>query len=221
MRVNLKKKRKNFTIVSNILARDAKISLKAKGISLVIAHFSDDWNFYEEFLQEFCTDKRTAIANAIKELEVAGYLYRTQSRKRGRFSKNLWIFGDEGLSKEDISELCTDCGKTDNGFSDVRKSTTINTHSYNTKEYNKKNTQKKGPKRKFYHFVNVLKQNAEQYPNLQIEFENKKYCFQNVNGQLLLKDKESDIILSKVAAERLYQKMANSLEVKVIRGENA
>jgi hypothetical protein len=219
MKVNLKKKRKNFTIISNKLAKDSRISLKAKGMCLVLVHFPDDWHFYEEKLQDFCTDKRTAISNALKELETAGYLHREQLREKGRFANKVWVFSDEGLSEDDILGITTECKKTDVGFPDFGKSPTTNTHSYKyNNENKKKNTQKKDRKKKFYDYVNLLKQSGEQYPNLQVEFENKTYCFQNVNGQLLLKDKESDIILSKVAAERLYQKMANSLEVKVIRG---
>lgn len=220
MKVNLKQKRKNFTIISNKLAKDSKISLKAKGMCLVLVHFPDDWHFYEEKLQNYCTDKRTAITNALKELETAGYLHRKQLREKGRFSNKLWIFSDEGLLDEDIMGISTDCRKPDIGKTDHGKSPTTNTHSYKyNNENKKKNTQKKGRKKFFYNFVNVLKQNAEQYPNLQIEFEGKKYCFQNIGGQFLLKDFDSDIILSKIHAERLYQKMANSFEVKVIRGE--
>jgi hypothetical protein len=219
MKINLKQKRKNFTIISNILAKDANISLKAKGMSLIIAHFPDDWVFYEEKLQDFCTDKRTAISNALKELETAGYLHREQLREKGRFSNKVWVFSDEGLSEDDILGITTECKKTDVGFPDFGKSPTTNTHSYKyNNENKKKNTQKKGRKKKFYDYVNLLKQSAEEYPDLQIEFEHKTYSFANVNGQLLLKDQESDIILSKVAAERLYQKMASSFDVKVIRG---
>lgn len=219
MKVNLKQKRKNFTIISNLLAKDTELSLKAKGMSLIIAHFPENWYFYEEKLQDYCKDKRTAIANALKELESAGYLFRKQLRVKGRFANKLWVFNDEKLSKEELSEINTECIKSDIGFSDFKKTTCSNTHSKHTKESNKKNTQKKGRKKKFYDFVNLLKQSAEQYPDLQIEFENKTYSFANVNGQLLLKDQENNIILSKIHAERLYQKMANSFEVKVIRGE--
>jgi hypothetical protein len=219
MKVNLKQKRKNFTIISNLLAKDTELSLKAKGMSLIIAHFPENWYFYEEKLQDYCKDKRTAIANALKELESAGYLFRKQLRVKGRFANKLWVFNDEKLSKEELSEINTECTKSDIGFSDFKKTTCTNTHSNHTKESNKKNTQKKGRKKNFYNFVNILKQNAEQYPNLQIEFEGKRYCFQEIGGQFLLKDFDSDIILSKAHAERLYQKMSNSFEVQVIRGE--
>lgn len=218
MKVELKQKRKNFTIISNLIAKDINISLKAKGMSLIIAHFPPDWIFYEEKLQECCIDKRTAISNALKELENAGYLHREQLREKGKFANKIWIFNDEGLSKDDILGSNTECRKTDVGFSDFVKSPAINTHSINTQENNKKNPQKKGMKKKFYNFVNTLKENAKQYPNLQVIFENKVYCFELMNHQYLLKDVENDIILSKIAAEKLYQKMANSLDLKIVRG---
>lgn len=218
MKVEFKQKKKNFSMVSNIIAKDNTISLKAKGMCLILVHFPDNWHFYEEKLQECCMDKRTAISNALKELENAGYLHREQLREKGKFANKIWIFSDEGLSKDDIFGANTECRKTDVGFSGFVKSPTINTHSNNTKENNKKNTLKKGRKKKFYDFVNVLKQNAEQYPNLQIFFEEKVYCFSIINSQYLLKNQESEKVLSKVEAEKLYQKMAGSQEVKIVRG---
>lgn len=218
MKVDFKQKKKNFSMVSNTLAKDAKISLKAKGMCLILVHFPDDWTFYEEKLQDYTLDGRIAITNALKELENAGYLYRKQLREKGRFANKIWFFNDEGLTEEEIMEFCTDCRKPDIGFYDIGKPTTTNTHSTKTKEGNKKNTQKKGRKKAFYDFVNVLKSNAIQYPNLQIEFENRTYEFEPINGQYLLKDKYNGIVLSKVGAEKLYQKMANSLDVKITRG---
>lgn len=218
MRIHFKQKKKNFSMVSNTLVKDTSISLKAKGMCLILVHFPDDWNFYEEKLQDYTLDGRTAITNALKELEQNGYLYRKQLREKGKFANKIWIFNDEGLTEEEIMEFCTDCRKPEIGISDVGKSATTNTHSTKTKEDYKKNTQKKGKKKKFYDFINRLKESAMQYPNLTIEFENKIYSFENINGLLLLKDNKSNVILAKVAAERLYQKMANSLELKILRG---
>lgn len=218
MKVDFKQKKKNFSMVSNTLAKDAKISLKAKGMCLILVHFPDDWTFYEEKLQDYTLDGRIAITNALKELENAGYLYRKQLREKGRFANKIWIFNDEGLTEEEIMEFCTDCRKPDIGFYDIGKPTTTNTHSTKTKEGNKKNTQKKGRKKKFYDFINRLKESAMQYPYLTVEFESKTYSFENINGLMLLKDSESNIVLAKVAAEKIYQKMANSLELKISRG---
>ena len=195
-----------------------KISLKAKGMCLIIAHFPDNWNFYEEALKNYTIDGKTAIANALKELENSGYLHRKQLREKGRFGSKVWIFNDEGLCKDDLPDL-TEIRKSDIGQIDSGKSSTINTHSIKTNEQNKKNSQKKGRKKKFYDFVNVLKSNAMEYSNLKIVFEDNTYSFANINGQLLLRDDKSDFVFSKNVASKLYQKMANSTNVQIIRGE--
>lgn len=217
MNIKLKEKKKNFSMVSNIISRDINISLKAKGMYLILGHFPDNWKFYEDKLQDYTTDGKTAIANALKELEVNGYLYRKQQREKGRFSNKVWIFSDEKLSSDDLAEF-TEIRNIDIGEVDSEKTVTTNTHSIKTNEQNKKNTQKKGRKKQFYDFVNVLKANAVEYPNLEIVFEKNTYSFVNINGRLFLKDEASGIVLSKVYASKLYQKMANSQEVKIVRG---
>lgn len=217
MKVNLKKKKSNFTMLSNIIIQDSTISLKAKGMSLIIAHFPDDWVFIEETMQNYTSDARTAISNSLKELEKAGYLKRCQLREKGKFSNKIWIFSDEGLSDAYVNGILSECRKPDIGFADIGKSTTTNTHSRNTKEEKKKNTQKKPKKKSFYDFVNILKASVEQYPNLIVKFEGTVYGFEKINGSFLIKDYLTNQILSKIVAEKLYQKMANSLDVEIIR----
>lgn len=216
MKVELKQKKKAFTMLSNEIAKDINLSLKAKGMSLIIAHFPSDWTFYEEKLQDYTSDGKTAISNALKELEVSGYLFRKQLREKGRFSNKLWIFSDEKLSSEDLKDF-TEMRKTDVGKNDDGKPPATNTHSNQTKESNKKNTQKKNKRRAYYEFVNRLKDNALSYPDLTINFEDKRYCFAKINGQLLLQDVVSKIILSKIHADRIYQKMALSLDLVIDR----
>lgn len=199
-----KLKKTNFTMISNVIVRDSQLSLKAKGMALILSHFPPNWHFYQEKLQDYSLDRRTAVSNALKELESRGYLKRTQIRENGRFSNKIWKFNDEYLLVDDKA--------------DCRKTTTTNTHSNNTKEGNKKNTQKKNKRRAYYEFVNRLKDNALSYPNLIIEFEDKRYCFAKINEQLLLQDVVSKIILSKIHADRIYQKMALSLDLVIDRG---
>lgn len=153
----------------------------------------------------------------MKELEDKLYLYREQLRENGRFSKKIWIFSDEGLTVDDIFELCPECSLSGFGKVDKGKPTTTNTHSTNKKEINKKNTQKKGRKRTFYEFVNKLKKSAKKYPNLRIEFENRFYCFVEKNGQLLLKDESTDVVFSKIEAQNIYQKMSSGYKLKILR----
>jgi hypothetical protein len=187
-------------------------------MSLIISHFPDDWHFYEENLQNYTKDGRTAIANALKELEDTSYLYREQLRKKGRFSNKIWIFNDEGLSHSDINILCPECRKTEIGNFDIVRATTTNTHSTDIQEYKKKNTQKKGRKKKYYDYVNLLKKESLKYPHFTILYDNNYYEFVVKNGLQLLKDKQSQIILSKVQAENLYKRMHKSQDVQIIRG---
>lgn len=199
-----KLKKTNFTMISNVIVRDNQLSLKAKGMALILSHFPPNWHFYQEKLQDYALDRRTAVSNALKELENRGYLKRTQYRKNGKFANKIWEFNDEYVLVDDKAES--------------RKTTTTNTHSNNIKESNKKNTQKKNKRRAYYEFVNRLKDNALSYPDLTVEFENKKYCFTKINGQLLLQDLKSKIILSKIHADKIYQKMAVSLDLVIDRG---
>ena len=218
MKVELKKNKKNFTMISNVVAKDVKISLKAKGMCLIIAHFPDNWNFYEEALKNYTIDGKTAISNALKELENSGYPHRKQLREKGRFGSKVWTFNDEGLCKDDLPDF-TDVRKTDVGKNDSGKSSTTNTHSNQTKECNKKNPQKRKRKKAYYEFVNVLKSNAIEYPNLKVIFEENTYTVVKINGQLLLKDQTNNKVLSTIHASKLYQKMANSAKVQIVRGE--
>lgn len=55
------------------------------------------------------------------------------------------------------------------------------------------------------------------YPDLKIEYKNKVYSFEQINGQLLLKDIASGTVLSKMHAQKLYQQMALEPDVKVTR----
>lgn len=218
MENRIKKRKKAFTQISNKIAKDQSLSLKSKGMALVIAHFPDDWIFYEEKLQDYTRDGRSAIATALKELENEFYLYREQLREKGRYSSKVWIFNDEGLTIEEIKELCPECRLSEIGVTEIGKSTTTNTHSNNIKEDNKKNTQKRSRKKDFYKFVNILKQNAEEYPRLKIKFENRTFSFSTKNGQLLIRDDTSKKILSKLEAEKIYKKMANSINLEILRG---
>lgn len=218
MKVEFKQKKKNFSMVSNVIAKDNTISLKAKGMCLILVHFPENWHFYEEKLQDYTSDGKTAISNALKELEFSGYLYRKQLREKGRFASKVWIFSDEGLIQDDLQDFI-EIRKTDIGKMDSEKTITINTHSIKTKESNKKNPQKKGRKKAYFEFVNVLKMNAMEYPNLKILFEENTYIFVNINGKFLLKDETNNMVLSTIHASKLYQKMANSAKVQIVRGE--
>lgn len=67
-------KTKNFTIVSNVVNNDSRISNAARGLLHVMLSKPDDWKFTIENLMKVSTDKRGKIRTELKELQEAGYL---------------------------------------------------------------------------------------------------------------------------------------------------
>lgn len=84
-----RKKRRDFTIVTNQLARDKTISLKAKGLYLLIQSYIDIPNFilYKNFLRKSCKEGRDAFDGAWNELKRSGYLvqYRLRDKESQRY----------------------------------------------------------------------------------------------------------------------------------------
>lgn len=80
-----RKKRTNFSMVSNNIIRDANISLKAKGLYALIQSYItiEDFILYKGFLQSRCCEGKKAFESAWKELKDTGYLvqYRMQDEK--------------------------------------------------------------------------------------------------------------------------------------------
>ena len=70
----------NYTVVDNGFIRDVTISLKAKGIMLILLSLPDDWVFTEPWLVSQCSDGITAVRSALGELENHGYLHRERVR---------------------------------------------------------------------------------------------------------------------------------------------
>lgn len=71
-----RKKKTNFSMVSNELIKDESISLKAKGLYALIQCYITMENFtlYKGFLRTHCCEGKKAFEAAWKELKDAGYL---------------------------------------------------------------------------------------------------------------------------------------------------
>lgn len=67
-------KDKNYTTVNNTLVRDKFLSLKAKGLLLIMLSLPDEWDYSISGLAAICKEGRTAIEEALKELKENGYL---------------------------------------------------------------------------------------------------------------------------------------------------
>lgn len=75
--------RTRFTQVANSAARDDDLSLKARGLLLLLLSHRDGWATSERQLAKECREGRDAIRTGLQELEDAGYLHREQGRDEG------------------------------------------------------------------------------------------------------------------------------------------
>lgn len=71
-------KNNNFSIVSNAIIRDTRLSLKARGLLILMLSLPDCWQFSVKGLATLSGEGNDSIRGGIKELEEVGYL----SRKR-------------------------------------------------------------------------------------------------------------------------------------------
>ena len=64
----------HFSIFSNAIIRDTRLSYKARGILLDLLSRPDNWRISAEGLAELGTDGRVAIMSGLKELRDLGYI---------------------------------------------------------------------------------------------------------------------------------------------------
>lgn len=77
----------HYTIISNDVLRDERLSFRARGILASILSRPDNWRTDSESLARESKEGRTAILTALKELENVGYL----QRKKSQNDKGHWI----------------------------------------------------------------------------------------------------------------------------------
>lgn len=82
-----------YTAINTTISEDTRLSYKAKGIWLYAFSRPDDWTFYLNDLINRSSDGRDAVRAGLKELEAAGYLYRSQRRNAdGTMGSVDWVF---------------------------------------------------------------------------------------------------------------------------------
>lgn len=96
MAIIRQKREQHFSIVSNDVLNDERLSFKARGLLVYMLSMKDDWKFYvKELAKHSQKDGRDSIQSALRELEAAGYLQRIQARQEnGRFGEQDWLLTD-------------------------------------------------------------------------------------------------------------------------------
>lgn len=125
----------NFTVVSNTVARDKTISMKAKGLFLTLASLPSDWVIYQTQLHEFSCDGSRATMKAFKELIAAGYIHAVRKVKsNGHFNGWNYIVYPEKQAPQVIQPNCS--------FAKLENAVSHNEQLTNKEETNKDLTNK-------------------------------------------------------------------------------
>ena len=92
--------RKTFTIISNELLNDNRITDKALGTLVRLLSNADSWNININYLAKTGKQGRTAIRSSIAELEKAGYIHRDVVRNEaGRITGTEYVIYEQAVAK--------------------------------------------------------------------------------------------------------------------------
>lgn len=78
----------NYTVISNAVLRDERLSFRARGVLAAILSRPDNWKTTAESLARESKEGRNAILTVLKELEEVGYM----TRRKYRNDKGQWIW---------------------------------------------------------------------------------------------------------------------------------
>jgi hypothetical protein len=97
----------NFTQIPNDWVRDSRLSLKARGLLVMLMSHRQGWSLTIGSIAKDSQEGKDAIRSAIAELEKFGYLEREQKNENGRFGETIWTTkepSDFPLSDYPLSE---------------------------------------------------------------------------------------------------------------------
>lgn len=89
-------KNNNFSIVSNAIIRDTNLSLKARGLFILMLSLPEGWEFSVRGLSKIAGEGLDAIRSGLHELEEQGYLSRQRKRNaEGKLGDMEYILYEE------------------------------------------------------------------------------------------------------------------------------
>lgn len=99
-------KTENYTVISNNIIRDTRLSTQAIGMMVKILSLPPNWHFTLKGLVAICKEDYYAVRGMILELEKAGYIVRTQEReKSGRWKRIIYdVYEWPQFTGEEIEE---------------------------------------------------------------------------------------------------------------------
>ena len=98
-------KNNNFSIVSNAIIRDTSLSLKARGLFILMLSLPETWEFSVRGLSKITGEGVDAIRSGLQELEKQGYLVRQRKRNaEGKLGDMEYTLYEEPQQKPEQNE---------------------------------------------------------------------------------------------------------------------
>ena len=97
-------KNSSYTVVSNTISRDKRLTLKAKGFMLVVMSLPDDWDFSIEGMKAILKEGRDSLYSTIAELKQFGYCEAIPVKKEGKFAGYDYSFFEQPVEEKPQTE---------------------------------------------------------------------------------------------------------------------
>ena len=120
------RKQRDFTIISNSVCLDQRLTMRALGVLVRLLSRPDNWRTNSEGLAAEFGVGRDAVRGALHELQKAGYIRMHKSQNAAGHWSSSWLVFDEPVTDDEASaDGCADVGKADAGKPDVGKAGAI------------------------------------------------------------------------------------------------
>lgn len=105
----------NFSIISNAVIRDTRLSYRARGVLLDILSRPDNWRVSADSLARTGSEGRHAILTAMKELREVGYMRTEKLRKdNGQFETVSIVYDTPGYEATEVQKPNSGYPKSEN-----------------------------------------------------------------------------------------------------------
>lgn len=126
-------KANNFTAVNNYLIKDENLTLKDKGMMLVLLSLPENWEYSVVGLERICKEAKNTINSILNNLERNNYLERNKVYENGKIKE--WQYDIYEIPKN-LYRKNVDIENVDIEKLDIENCAQLNTNKLNTKELN-------------------------------------------------------------------------------------
>ena len=99
--------RKGFVVLYRSAAQDARLSLEARGLLVMMASLPDNWSYSETGLASKAGCGRQKVNRILRELIDAGYLLREQRHgEHGKFASCTYVLQEEAQPERQKKNRC-------------------------------------------------------------------------------------------------------------------